>query len=370
MTHLPLDPIAARLSLTLDWARAVQQAYGEACRGLRQLNPQGSEMFMGINRQVALLTDLQADLQAPPGDPAAGLSGEELFGRLCDAYSFYPGNHQIVALLRYIWSLANAESALRLAGEANKPILFVHISCQTRVHKAAASVASFGPPAADEAHLIVVGRPTQPTPGLAFDYRDGVLTIPVSDWYESHYQKTLYTFALLATLLDFERLFKLDDDVSMLSREALAGAIAQLRRSDCHYAGTMATCSARNSDYKGWHINKCHDKAFERRGIAHFSSGSFAMGGLGYHLSQRAARVIRDCFLANPMLYGQPRFALLEDAMIGLMLNSEAIHCQHRPSAALGLQIEHEKRQADAPVANEFELLNQRISQLLAPSPR
>jgi hypothetical protein len=376
MTPLQLEPIAARLSLTLDWARSVQQAYGEACRDLRQLNPQGSEMFMGINRQVQLLTDLHAQLcgivrgtSRATTESSRAPSGEELFASLCDAYSFYPGNQQIVALLRYIWTLANAESFLELAREASKPLLFVHISCQKRVHKAAASVASFGPPAADEAHLIVVGRPSQPTPGLIFDYRDGVLTIPVSDWYESHYQKTLYTYGLLTTLLDFERLFKLDDDVSMLSRKALDGAIAELRLRNCHYAGSMATCSARFSDYKGWHVNKCHDKAFERRGISIFSSGSFAMGGLGYHLSYRAARVIRDCFLANPMFYGEPRYALMEDAMVGLMLNSENIHCQNRGSAHLGFRIEDETCRTGETLRNEFELLYGRIGRMLASFP-
>jgi hypothetical protein len=369
MSPLPLEPIAARLSLTLDWARSVQQAYGEACRGLRKLNPQGSEMFMGINRQVQLLGDLQTQLHGAVSDNSRAPSDEELFASLCDAYSFYPGNQQIVALLRYIWALTNAESFLHLARQCSKPLLFVHISCQKRVHKAAASVASFGPSAAGEAHLIVVGKASQRTPGLTFDYRDGVLTIPVSDWYESHYQKTLYTYALLTTLLDFERLFKLDDDVSMLSREALDKGIAELRLRNCHYAGSMATCSARFSDYKGWHVNKCHDKAFERRGISTFTSGSFAMGGLGYHLSYRAARVIRDCFLANPMFYGEPRYALMEDAMVGLMLKSENIYCRNRGSAHLGLQIEHETHRTGEPQRNEFELLYGRIGRLLASFP-
>ena len=369
MNPLPLDPIAARLSLTLDWARSVQQAYGEACRDLRQFNPQGSEMFMGINRQVQLLGDLQTQLHEAVSDNSRAPSDEELFASLCDAYSFYPGNQQIVALLRYIWALTNAESFLHLARQCSKPLLFVHISCQKRVHKAAASVDSFGPSADGEAHLIVVGQASQRTPGLTFDYRDGVLTIPVSDWYESLCQKTLYTYALLTTLLDFERLFKLDDDVSMLSRETLDRGIAELRLRNCHYAGSMATRSGRFSDdYNGWHVNKCHDKAFERHGVSTFSSG-YAMGGLGYHLSYRAARVIRDCFLANPMFYGEPRYALMEDAMVGLMLKSENIYCRNRGSAHLGLQIEHETRRTGEPQRNEFELLYGRIGRMIASFP-
>lgn len=184
MTDLPLEALEARLSLTLDWALAVQQAYGEASRGLQQLNPDRSELFMGINRQLGLLGDLRAQLREASRDSTLTPSDEDIFACLCDAYSFYPANHQTVALLRYLWTLQNADSYLRLANEASKSILFVHISCQKRVHKAAASVASFGSPAADEAHLIVLGSPSQPAPGLAFGYRDGVLTIPVSDWYE------------------------------------------------------------------------------------------------------------------------------------------------------------------------------------------
>jgi hypothetical protein len=369
MTPLPLEPIAARLSLTFDWARSVQQAYGEACRGLQQLNPQSSEVFMGINRQVQLLSDLEAQLHGAVIDHSRAPSGEELFASLCDAYSFYPGNQQIVALLRYIWTLANAESYLHLAREASKPLLFVHISCEKRVHKAAASVASFGPPANNEAHLIVVGRPSQPTPGLIFDYRDGVLTIPVGDWYESHYQKTFYTYALLTTLLDFERIFKLDDDVSMISREALDEAISELQQRNCHYAGTLGSCSARFWEYNGWHVNKCHNKTFESRGISTLSTCRYAQGGLGYQLSYRAASVIRDCFLANPMFYGEPRYSLLEDAMIGLMLNSENIYFQERGSAQLGLQIENETPWWAEAQHYEIEKLYSRIRRMLPSFP-
>lgn len=360
MRTLPLEPLQLRLKLTLDWARAIEKAYVDVSRGML-LNLERSEVFTGINQQVKLLAHLLNQFRGRD----MKISEEMLFQSLCDAYSFYPRNEQITGLLRYIWMLHNKDAYIQLYNDANRSNLFVHISCQKRIPKAAASVESFGSPLSDEAHIIVVGSATYQQPGLSFDYSNGVLTIPVTDWYEGLYQKTFYTFTLLSSLLNYERLFKLDDDVLMLNRNTLSKAIEKLKATSCGYAGSTTMNSSGHSLFNGWHINKCHNKAFEKRGISHFATTSYAMGGLGYQLSHRSTRLIRTRFLANPLLYGKPQHVLPEDELLGLMLGSENILCKEMPTAQLGLRVESGVPKENK-TTDEFTIIRERFEKLIA----
>lgn len=365
-----LKPLESRLALTLEWAHTIEQTFVEACRGMTLINPDKSEMFMGIRRQVELLTILLKQVRACQAGSFAHasnaiISEQQLFGALCNAYSFYPANQQILGLLRYIWIFQNRESFLRLANDANRGIIYVHLSCQMRLNRATDSVESFGHPRSDECHLIVVGNPDKQAPGFSFHYQDGILRLPVSDWYESLYQKSLYSIAFLATLLDFERLFKLDDDVFMLDRKSLDKGIKKIRARGSNYAGSIATNTILHCDFKGWHVNKCHDKAFESQGLSHCSSGEFAEGGLGYQLSHRSARVITDAFISNPMLYGKPCHVLPEDSLIGTILSSANIYCDRISTNAFGLQIKSQKTNLSEEGSSQYEICK-RVHRILA----
>lgn len=331
-----LDKIRRQVRFSLDWAKYVKRACFQASYGLDWVSPDHSEEFRGLFQQVSELERLEEDLRTLPDQGEEGsLWEEQLFARICDIYSLYPSNPDVLALFRYLWRVCGGMDFARLVQETQGRVLYLHISCAARLEKARASVRSFGEPSTREAHVIVIGDPQRKQPGINFTYRDGVLHLSVGDVYEAHYQKTLYSYAFVGTLLQNPFIVKLDDDVSLQSRHRHDQTLEGARKLHVDYLGSLSSMSI-YSPRKGWHIHKCADRQFHRQGIC-VGTSRYALGGAGYLLSRKSTMRVRDTFLGTPLLYSRPSVPIVEDQIVGMILSHEDFHARHSWPDGMGL---------------------------------
>lgn len=331
------DQIIRQVRFALDWTMCVKRAWIRASNHLESLSPDHSEVFRGLFQQFSELERLEEDLRALTNQGMDGrLWEEELFFRICNINSLYPFNPEVLALLRYVWRVCGGDNYTRLVEETQGCVLYLHISCEARLEKAHKSVWSFGAPTGREAHVIIIGEADRKQPGIGFTYNDGILKLAVGDVYEAHYQKTLYSYSLVATLLDNPYVLKLDDDVSLGDRSSHSKALDYVKVHKIDYLGYEAIASP-YSFYRGWHINKCSDNKFHRQGLSSMATTRFAMGGAGYLLSRKSVARVRDIFLSTPLLFSMPEIPLVEDLTVGMMLNDEDIRFCHFLPKQLGL---------------------------------
>lgn len=346
MQVTPIDSTLARLiyhqlRLVLDWTEVIKRSFLHSSTDLPGFPPQRRvELCQGIIQQVKVLREILSDFSAEThaDQQQTQLTEETLFARLCDAYSFYTGNHEIENLFGYLWMVTNGEDYARLHDYLRGSTLVLHITCQQRLAKAEKSRQSFAPDDPDEMHLYVMGQEGNKRPGFSFLFDNGKIILSVGDSYESHYIKTLYTYALVSLLFDVQFILKLDDDVSLGSRQALRHSLQHFRRTGIDYAGWMARSSV-NCIYRGWHVGKCSDARFEMRGLCTPASSKFAMGGFGYILSNKALSILRDHFLGIPSL-SHLRQPYVEDQLVGLIMDRSDISDLDMLPERLGVYVE------------------------------
>jgi hypothetical protein len=237
---------------------------------------------------------------------------------LQDAYSLSPKNtHLRPCLMKVLESVA--PRSLEELRSTLKQRTVLHISCWPRVARARASFLSFLPFPDDEAHIIVVGDPKRDN-DMSFEFRGGLLRVPVSDSYERLIEKVLFAIFLIDAAGEVETLVKFDDDIRMTSREAFASLLGEIAASPNAYHGLEFAPGHHANYVHGWHLGKCTAGSVEEVGIQVPLPPRFATGAMGYFLGTEAVRSLAYAFLTQRAFHSLGT-GFPEDAIIGLHLH-------------------------------------------------
>lgn len=167
---------------------------------------------------------------------------------------------------------------------ANRPgsLLIAVVTCNAYRHRAEAVRKTWG---REAKHVVyVVGRPGEPE-----ELMGDTLYLDCPDSYESLTQKTFALCRYIHNHLDFDRVFKCDDDTFV--------NVAALNASHCpaDFFGYVHN----ETPSQGWRVHKGLRSQGEYR-------GSWVSGGLGYFLSRRAVSAIAD--FHDPEILGKESF--------------------------------------------------------------
>lgn len=161
-------------------------------------------------------------------------------------------------------------------------------------------------------YLFVIGEPTITSPNIVGD----VLYVPARDDYESLLVKLALAYEYVLDKFKPGYILKMDDDCFVNVNKVFFGRLNEVIGND--YVG-FDICKKNTKFNNQWHVGKCKSKKFENRYAVSSVRFSYAKGGYGYFLSNRAARMVADDLSSYVNDLDQYRYSY-EDMRIGEVL--------------------------------------------------
>jgi hypothetical protein len=187
-----------------------------------------------------------------------------------------------VLYLACLW-LQNETTLRALRGSLASRIV-LHLTCQPRLARAEASIASF-PAQRDLSHLKLVGAGTE----YRLDARSLSLGVPSGDGYECLPQKVFHGLALLTLACNPQGILKIDDDHRLRSASALDAlfADASSAREPLQF-GAINRTPLPAAHHRAWHFGKCAAAESNSRILEMPTPARWAAGSAGYLLNRPA----------------------------------------------------------------------------------
>jgi len=235
---------------------------------------------------------------------------------LRDVASLDPVNPDFVPALASLLQEARPGEARDLEAHCAGKDVVLHLCCKSRLQKAWASCCSFSESRSDVSHIIVVGEMRKGSPRrLDFRWDGAVLTLPVSDAYESLADKAFYAYLVLHLLTSFRLVIKVDDDLHLADLERFNSFCESLHGSDASYVGHVL--NARHPQMpQGWHQGKCQRRALHQMGYQIPFPACYADGGFGYVLGPAGVEACARMFLSMRAFF-EMNSVQLEDVFVG-----------------------------------------------------
>lgn len=249
------------------------------------------------------------------------------FSRLRDIFSLFPKNVAFVDFLRKLLAARNRGAVSRLHKDCvNKPII-MHVSCAERTHLAEKSISSFDG-LGDSYHQIVVrgeaGWRAEGSVGLSLNYDGRNLIVPVPDDYENLHRKIFYALTLMHLVSGASCVLKVDDDLHLRDPIRFSSLVSSLISNKTGYAGRLVGGLTHDTQWHGWHLNKCNDALIEERGYQYPLPREYAAGGYGYFLGNQGIAACAYMYLAMKEFFSM-RAVGLEDAYVGHAMYARGI---------------------------------------------
>lgn len=249
------------------------------------------------------------------------------FPRLRDIFSLFPKNAAFVKFLGRLLAARNQMAVTRLHRDClNKPVI-MHVSCAGRTHLAEKSVSSFDDLGNGYHHIIVRGEAgwrAEDNVDLSLDYDGRNLIVPVPDDYENLHRKIFYALTLMHLASGASCVIKIDDDLHLGDSKKFSSTISSLISNRTEYAGRLVGGLTHDTQWHGWHLNKCNDTLIEERGYQYPLPREYAAGGYGYFLGKQGVSACAYMYLAMKEFFSM-RAVGLEDAYVGHALYAQGM---------------------------------------------
>lgn len=241
------------------------------------------------------------------------------FSQLRDIFSLFPRNVAFSDFLGDLLKVSNPGAAEKLRNDCDGRPVILHVSCMPRLHLAERSVQSFDEGPGSYHHIIVLGTEegtSEDETELCLKYDGRILTVPVPDDYENLHRKIFYALTLIHLVADPSCIAKIDDNLVLGDAVRFDATLSSLISGSVEYAGRLIGSRFHQSQWHGWHVDKCRREDVEERGYQYPLPRKYAAGGYGYVLGRKGIAACAYMYLAMKEFFSLNSVGL-EDAYVG-----------------------------------------------------
>lgn len=260
----------------------------------------------------------------------SGINFCKKFPKLRDIFSLFPRNQSFLSFLSTLLHISNPDGVAQLCADCNRKPVILHVSCAPRLHLAQESIASFSDLKDDYHHLIILGKPgerTEDNVELDLSYDGLILSVPVPDDYENLHRKIFYALMIIHLVANPTCVVKIDDNLVLHDVEEFTTLIERVVSKKIDYAGRLVGSRFHDTQWHGWHINKCRDASIEERGYQYPLPAQYAAGGYGYILGKQGIAACAYMYLAMKEFFSMKSVGL-EDAYVGHAMYAKGIELE------------------------------------------